>query len=179
MEPTERRDPPLSFPHPSRPLSRSVKHRTLLAAVGAAIAVLAVATPTAQAGLDSERTVTIASSAPTEPQRGERYVETRLFFGTERPDGGPDVTDAQFMSFIDRNVTPHFPDGLTVQEGRGQWRDSNGTIERERSYELILLYPATEARHRDPLIQAVREAYVQAYAQDSVARLDESAFADF
>ncbi|MFF8846909.1 DUF3574 domain-containing protein [Streptomyces sp. NPDC015127] len=156
-----------------------MKHRTLLAVVGAAIAVLAVAAPNARAGLDGDRTVSIASSATTQVQRGERYLETRLFFGTERPDGGPDVTDAQFMSFIDRHVTPDFPDGLTIQEGRGQWRDSNGTIERERSYELTLLYPATEARERDPLIEAIREAYVKTYAQDSVARLDEPTLADF
>ncbi|MEV4330603.1 DUF3574 domain-containing protein [Streptomyces sp. NPDC049597] len=156
-----------------------MKHRTLLTALGAAIAALAVAAPTAQAGLDGERTVSITSSATTQVQRGERYVETRLFFGTERPDGGRAVTDAQFMSFVDRHVTPGFPDGLTIQEGSGQWRDSHGRIERERSYELILLYPATEARQRDPFIEAVREAYVKTYAQDSVARLDEPTLADF
>ncbi|MDQ1011451.1 hypothetical protein QFZ82_005936 [Streptomyces sp. V4I23] len=169
----------MSTPNPSRPHARSVKHRTLLTALGTVIAVLAVAAPTARDGLDGERTVSIASSATTQVQRGERYVETRLFFGTERPDGGPAVTDAQFMSFIDSHVTPGFPDGLTIQEGSGQWRDSNGTIERERSYELTLLYPATEARQRDPLIEAVREAYVKAYAQDAVARLDEPTLADF
>lgn len=163
----------------SRPLPRSVKQRTLLAGVGAAIAVLAVAAPTAQAGLGTGRTVSIAPSPATAAVQGERYVETRLFFGTERPDGGPDVTDAQFMEFVDRHVTPAFPDGLTIQEGRGQWRDSRGAVERERSYELILLYPAAEAARRFPVIEAVRDAYVRAYAQDSVARLDEPTLADF
>ncbi|MFC9270159.1 DUF3574 domain-containing protein [Streptomyces zhihengii] len=164
-------------PKLSRPLPRSVKQRTLLAGVGAAIAVLAVAAPTAQAGLGTDRTVSIAPA--TTAVRGERYVETRLFFGTERPDGGPDVTDAQFMAFVDRHVTPGFPDGLTIQEGRGQWRDSRGAIERERSYELILLYPASEASRRFPVIEAIRDAYVRSYAQDSVARLDEPTLADF
>lgn len=89
------------------------------------------------------------------------------------------MTGEQFRSFIDRTVTPAFPDGLTVQEGRGQWRDSNGVIERERSYELILLYPASEARLRDPQIERIRTAYEKAYAQDSVARLDERTLADF
>ncbi|MET9664270.1 DUF3574 domain-containing protein [Streptomyces sp. NPDC006475] len=110
---------------------------------------------------------------------GSAYVETRLFFGTERPDGGPDVTDEQFMAFVDRSVTPGFPDGLTVQDGRGQWRDANGTIEKERSYELTLLYPASQARARGPLIERIREAYRAAYGQESVARLDEPTLADF
>lgn len=95
------------------------------------------------------------------------------------PRRGPDVTDTQFRSFIDRVVTPRFPEGLTVQEGRGQWRDSNGVIERERSYELILLYPASEARPRDSQIERIRAAYEKAYAQESVARLDERTLADF
>jgi Protein of unknown function (DUF3574) len=101
-----------------------------------------------------------------------------LFFGTERRDGRPDVTDRQFMAFIDRSVTPGFPSGPTVQEGRGQWRDVNGTIERERSYELILLCPAAEARVRDPQIERIREACIKAYAQESVARPDEPTLAD-
>ncbi|MBW5255109.1 DUF3574 domain-containing protein, partial [Streptomyces sp. P01-B04] len=111
--------------------------------------------------------------------RGKAYIETRLFFGTERPDGGPDVTDRQFLDFIDSEVTPRFPNGLTIQDGRGQWRDSNGVIERERSYELTLLYPASEARLRDPQIERIRNAYEKAYAQDSVARLEEHTTAGF
>lgn len=149
-----------------------LKQRAVLAVAGAAVAVLAVGAPAATAALDSEQTK--SSKAPS-----ARYIETRLFFGTERPDGGPDVTDRQFMAFIDRSVTPSFPSGLTIQDGRGQWRDSNGTIERERSYELILLYPASQAKARDPHIERVREAYKRAYAQESVARLDDPIRADF
>lgn len=153
-----------------------LKQRTFLAVAGATVSVLAVAAPAATAALDSEQSSASASAAAA---RGAAYVETRLFFGTERPDGGPDVTDPQFMAFIDRSVTPIFPSGLTIQDGRGQWRDSNGAIERERSYELILLYPAGEALARDPQIERIREAYVKAYAQESVARLDEPTRVDF
>lgn len=89
------------------------------------------------------------------------------------------MTDRQFLAFIDAEVTPRFPNGLTIQDGRGQWRDSNGVIERERSYELTLFYPASEARLRDPQIERIRNAYEKAYAQDSVARLEERTTADF
>jgi hypothetical protein len=144
--------------------------RTRLA-VGTASVLLFAGAPVAYATLTGEK--------PQEAVRGTAYVETRLFFGTERPDGGPAVTDRQFMNFVDRKVTPAFPDGLTVQDGRGQWRDSHGTIERERSYELILLYPAGRARAADPGIERIRDAYEKEFGQESVARLDERMRADF
>ncbi|MER6997659.1 DUF3574 domain-containing protein [Streptomyces sp. NPDC000410] len=145
--------------------------RTRVAVAAAAVASLAVGAPAAYAALDEDRAVVAA--------RGQEYVQTRLFFGTERPDGGPTVTDRQFSAFIDRHVTPAFPDGLTVQDGQGQWRDATGTIERERSFELILLYPAAESGAKDRSIERIRTKYEKLYAQESVARLDETVQADF
>ncbi|MFK4067838.1 DUF3574 domain-containing protein [Streptomyces sp. NPDC029674] len=153
---------------------------TRLAVAAVATTVLAVGAPAAYASLDDDGpTRSAGSAAASTVARGKPYTETRLFFGTERPDGGPAVTDKQFMAFIDKEVTPGFPDGLTIQDGRGQWRDSNGRIERERSYELILLYPTTEARRRDTQIEEIRSDYEKAFAQDSVARLDERTRVDF
>ncbi|MFH8486371.1 DUF3574 domain-containing protein [Streptomyces longisporoflavus] len=177
----------------ARTLSRvSRVSRTRLAVAAAVTAVLAVGAPAAYASLDTDTdtrangttgasgtTGTSGTTTTAHVSRGDAYTETRLLFGTERPDGGPDVTDKQFMKFIDDEVTPSFPDGLTVQDGRGQWRDSNGKIERERSYELILLYPTTQAHKRDALIEDIREDYVKEYAQDSVARLDDRVRVDF
>ncbi len=145
--------------------------RAVLTSVGL---LLAVAAPTAYATLDDADT-----PAPAEPRRGQPYVETQLFFGTARPDGGPAVTDRQFMSFVDKEVTPEFPDGLTIQSGRGQWRDASGTIEKERSYELILLYPRTEADSSDRRIEEIRRAYEKAFGQEAVARVDDEARVDF
>ncbi|MGP4045665.1 DUF3574 domain-containing protein [Streptomyces sp. 2A115] len=144
--------------------------RTRLA-VATASALLFAGAPVAYATLTGEKS--------QDAVRGAAYVETRLFFGTERPGGGPAVTDRQFMDFVDRKVTPAFPDGLTVQDGRGQWRDAYGTIERERSYELILLYPAGRAGAADPGIERIRDAYEKEFGQESVARLDERMRADF
>ncbi|MFD7620849.1 DUF3574 domain-containing protein [Streptomyces sp. NPDC059802] len=154
------------------------KH-TALTATATALAVLTVGTPVAYATLGDEAPAASRPTASALASRGKAYIETRLFFGTERPDGGPDVTDRQFLAFIDEEVTPRFPNGLTIQDGRGQWRDSNGVIERERSYELTLLYPVSEARVRDAQIERIRDAYEKAYAQDSVARLEERTTADF
>ncbi|MGW0732386.1 DUF3574 domain-containing protein [Streptomyces sp. NPDC002851] len=156
----------------------SRRTRLAVAVAGVALSAFAVGAPAAYASLDdSPKTGAPRTSAAK--AEGEAYVETRLFFGTERPDGGPDVTEQQFLRFIDREVTPRFPDGLTVQEGRGQWRDASGTIERERSYELILLYPKAEAPARDKQVEQIRTAYMHEYGQESVARLDDRLTADF
>ncbi|MGW1405873.1 DUF3574 domain-containing protein [Streptomyces sp. NPDC002403] len=155
------------------------KKRTALTTTAVALAVLTVSTPVAYATLGDEAPAASRSTAQAVASRGQAYVETRLLFGTERPDGGPAVTDRQFLAFIDEEVTPRFPNGLTVHDGRGQWRDSHGVIERERSYEVTLLYPASEARVRDIRIERIRDAYEKAYAQDSVARIEERTTADF
>lgn len=152
-------------------MPRTAATRTRLG-VAAALTTLTVGAPAAYASLDKEPASAVEA-------RGDAYVETRLLFGTERPDGGPDVTDRQFMAFVDREVTPRFPQGLTVQTGRGQWKDANGTVERERSYELVLLYPAGNAPARDGQVERIREAYIEAYAQEAVARLDDRVSADF
>ncbi|MGW3310460.1 DUF3574 domain-containing protein [Streptomyces sp. NPDC001073] len=144
------------------------RNRSALAVAGL---LLAAAAPTAYASLDT-------GTAPA-PTRGTPYIETRLFFGTERPDGGPAVTERQFAAFVDKEVTPGFPDGLTVQDGRGQWRDRNGRVEKERSYELILLYPVSAAGANDRRIEGVRRAYEKAFGQDAVARVDDRTRVDF
>ncbi|WSS46609.1 DUF3574 domain-containing protein [Streptomyces sp. NBC_01187] len=128
------------------------------------------------AALDEERAPSASSAVPA---RGKAYVETRLFFGTANPDGGPAVTDKQFRAFIDKHVTPRFPAGLTVQVGRGQWRDKRGVIERERSYELTVVYPASESSGHDPDIQRVRALYQRLFNQESVLRTDEPTKVDF
>ncbi|GGT17985.1 DUF3574 domain-containing protein [Streptomyces chromofuscus] len=146
--------------------------RTRLA-VATVAALLAVGAPTAYATLGEE-----GPAAPT-PVRGEPYAETRLLFGTARPGGGPVVTDRQFMAFVDEEVTPDFPDGLTVQSGRGQWRHAGGTIGKERSYELVLLYPVGEAASRDRRIEEIRRDYEKAFGQESVGRVDQRVRVDF
>jgi hypothetical protein len=54
---------------------------------------------------------------------GEIFFRTELFFGLSRSNG-PDVTEEEFQHFIDTEVTPRFPDGLTLLSGKGQFKDS-------------------------------------------------------
>ncbi|MFI1282874.1 DUF3574 domain-containing protein [Streptomyces sp. NPDC020858] len=110
---------------------------------------------------------------------GEPYQETRLYFGTERADGRGLVGEQEFMRFLDREITPAFPEGLTLHDGYGQWRGQDGKIVREASYEVVLLYPEKEAGERSTRIERIRQAYEDRYQQDSVGRSDDKVSAEF
>lgn len=105
------------------------------------------------------------------------WQRTELYFGSSKPDGTV-VTEAEFMQFIDTTVTPRFPDGLTVLTGYGQFRNSAGQIIKERSMELILLYPLT-MRDAHRRIEEIRAAYKQMFQQESVLRVDSLAAVSF
>jgi hypothetical protein len=92
-----------------------------------------------------------------------------LLFGADRAGGAP-VSEAEWSLFLDREVTPRFPDGLTVLDGAGQWRGGNGGIVRERSRLLVIWYRPTANSEAD--IEAIRAAYRQRFNQESVLRAD-------
>ncbi len=110
---------------------------------------------------------------------GAPYQETRLYFGTERQDGRGPVGEKEFMRFLDLEITPAFPEGLTLHDGYGQWRGQDGKIVREASYEVVLLYPEKEAGERNTRIERIRQAYEDRYQQDSVGRSDDKVSAEF
>ena len=100
---------------------------------------------------------------------GESFLRTELYFGSEKP--GADVTKEQFDGFVDGEVTPRFPDGLTSLAGYGQFKGSDGEIVEERSFVLILLYPADDEEANGE-IEEIRAAYERAFDQESVLRVD-------
>ncbi len=110
---------------------------------------------------------------------GEPYQETRLYFGSERPGGQGPVGEGEFTRFLDREITPAFPEGLTVHHGRGQWRGQDGRIVHETSYEVVLLYPEKEAQERGAHIEHIRRTYEHRFRQDSVGRSDDKVSAGF
>lgn len=101
----------------------------------------------------------------------QAFLRTELFFGSAKPDGTA-VTEAEWRRFLDQEITPRFPDGLTVLTGIGQFRNSSGMIIQERSMVLILLYPLPTWRSSSEKIEQIREAYKRAFQQESVLRAD-------
>jgi hypothetical protein len=91
-----------------------------------------------------------------------------LFFGRSIPGGGG-VSEAQGRPFLDEDVTPRFPDGLTIFDAQGQWR-SAGVVEHENSKVVRLL--AIEIADLDARLAAVMAAYLKRFHQRSVLRYD-------
>jgi hypothetical protein len=107
---------------------------------------------------------------------GSRFMRTELVFGMSRS-SGPDITESEFQGFIDDQVTPRFPDGLTVLSGNGQFRDARGTIVQEKSKLLILLYPFDRKASRT--VDEIRLEYQGMFQQQSVLRIDEEQCVSF
>jgi hypothetical protein len=124
---------------------------------GAAIALFLSACAPAPTSRETE-----ACAAPA----SERVIAT-MYFG--RNIGGVlGVSESQWDAFVDSEITPRFPDGLTVTDTQGQWRDSEtGAIVREPSKQLTL-FLADETRGRAALDE-IAAAYKRQFQQQAVA----------
>lgn len=91
----------------------------------------------------------------------ESMVTAELLFGSGR------VGDAAWKDFLDREITPRFPEGLTVFDAAGQWRDpAHGAVTRERS-KVVLIVFRVDPQAQDRL-NAIAQAYKRRFNQRSV-----------
>ncbi|MCA0316913.1 MAG: DUF3574 domain-containing protein [Proteobacteria bacterium] len=103
--------------------------------------------------------------APSCPPGGRERVVADLMFG-RNIGGAPGVSERSFARFVDAEVTPRFPDGLTIFDTRGQYRSANGALIREPG-KVITIVLADEARDL-PRLAEVAEAYKRRFRQESV-----------
>ncbi len=102
-------------------------------------------------------------------------MRAELFFG--RNIGGElGVSDRQWTQFVARELTPRFPNGLTVIDGKGQWR-GDSTIMRETSKIVIVVLTDTADAH--DRLAAVTAAYKKHFAQKSVGFVTQPVCAAF
>jgi hypothetical protein len=101
----------------------------------------------------------------------ERYFRTELYFGRDRPNGSV-VSDDEWNEFLDREVTTRFPEGFTVLDGLGQYKDKSGSIIRENSKVIVFLYPRKARKAAGTRIDEIRAAYCKRFDQESVMRID-------
>jgi len=88
------------------------------------------------------------------------------------------ASEARWKQFLGREVTPRFPDGLTVYETTGQWRDPRtAAIGRERSRVLRIIVARGDAVADK--VAAVAEAYKKQFRQKSVGVLTREVCAAF
>jgi hypothetical protein len=104
-------------------------------------------------------------TAPLKPA-----LSIALYFGRDKPSGG-EVTDAEWGAFLTEVVTSRFPDGLSVFDSSGQYREPTGRIVRERSKRLVVIVFDSPA-HRAKLDEII-DAYKQRFGQYSVFRVEQ------
>jgi hypothetical protein len=104
------------------------------------------------------------------PAPAKPATQVDLYFGRDIAGKG-EVSEAQWARFVDEEITPRFPAGLTVTDARGQYRDSRtGRIDRERSKRLTLIVDNVATVR--PNLDAVAEAYKKRFQQQSVLRVE-------
>ena len=113
------------------------------------------------------------------PGATQGWVDTDLYFGlgpADHPDQG--ISESDWRAFLDREVTPRFPSGLSVVDVYGQWQSkSSDKVERLRSKMLIILHPDTVENRAK--IDAIRSAWKQKTGDQSVLRVTEPADVSF
>jgi hypothetical protein len=109
--------------------------------------------------LVAQTTAVAAQDLPCVPPQ-KPMLDIELLLGRAK------ASEARWRDFLAREVTPRFPDGLTVYETTGQWRDpARNAIVREKSRVLRIIVPADAPRDK---IEAVAEVYKKQFAQKSV-----------
>jgi hypothetical protein len=107
----------------------------------------------------------------------QRMLVAELFFGRGIKGREP-LTDAEWADFAAQTLTPNFPDGFTVFDGEGQWRNpQTGHIAGDRT--KILLVAVKREPDLARRLSAVIDAYKARFHQQSVGVITRDSCATF
>lgn len=132
----------------------------------------------AAAGIVAMGPLAACVTAPPIPCAGAGQAKTvvELYLGRNIGTGGT-VGEAAFRRFIDEEVTPRLPNGFTVLDGRGQWREHAGApIVREVTKVLVVALADAGERER---LDEVAQAYKARFDQKSVLTIARPACVGF
>ncbi len=94
---------------------------------------------------------------------------SELFFGMTHRRGAV-ISETDWDEFLANSVTARFPDGLSVMEARGQWRNpESGRLVRQPARVLVIIHP--DDAKSDASLEALREDYKARFDQISVLRV--------
>jgi uncharacterized protein DUF3574 len=80
----------------------------------------------------------------------------------------------QWQNFVDEEITSRFPNGFTIIDTQGQWRNRDGVTSRETGHELVII--AADAQTK---LGAIRDAYKRRFMQESVLLVESPVCAAF
>jgi hypothetical protein len=105
------------------------------------------------------------------PARAADAIQTNLYFGLTDEDGTT-ISEEAWRTFVFEEVTPRFPDGLTVIDAYGQSNPPASVAAMEGRYTkiLILVHPDTDAAAK--AVAEVKAAFMIRFERDSVFHTD-------
>lgn len=113
----------------------------------------------------------LSNNAQAACRPGLRQATTaQMFFGlnvgVERS-----VAEADWRKFLDTEVTPRFPDGLSVWDVAGQWTDPGGFLSKEPAKTLLIILPG--AAGDEAKLAAIIDLYKARFHQESVLLMEQ------
>jgi hypothetical protein len=110
----------------------------------------------------------VEPSRPDCPAGQGRLRTAQLFLGQ---DGASPEAKLALRRFIDEELTPRFPDGLTVLDGGAQWQGPENRLIRESAKVVVIVLP----RRRDAVrrLHAARAAYKARFHRDAGVQIAE------
>ncbi len=121
--------------------------------------------------------VTPASAQQLECRVGKPQQVAEMMFGRKIGDR-IGVSEAQWARFLDREITTRFPDGLSVIDAAGRWRDRARNVVVAEPSKLVQIVLPGNADDQDRLA-AIAEAYKKLFRQQSVGIIVRAACVSF
>ena len=112
---------------------------------------------------------------PSCPAGQESLRTAQLFLG--RKNVGPRASAPDLQRFIDKEITPRFPDGVTVVNGGAQWQGAENMLMRDAAKVVHIVMPAKGDLNGK--LEAVRKAYRARFKQESVVVITQPACVAF
>jgi len=108
---------------------------------------------------------TASAEEPACPPGTAPHTVAEVLFGRNIGEV-PGVSEEAWSRFVDEEITPRFPDGLTVIDSIGQWRNpASGRIVREPGKILRIILTEPTAM---PKLAEIAAAYKRRFHQQSV-----------
>jgi hypothetical protein len=114
------------------------------------------------------------AAAPACPPGQERLRTAQLFLGRQTP--GFAIQPWDLQRFVDQEITPRFPDGVTVLDGGAQWQGNENILIRDAAKVVLIVFPEKGDGGR---VAAVRAAYRQRFNQDTVVLVGQADCVEF
>ena len=102
-------------------------------------------------------------------QKPQQLIRTELYFAA--------IPLPEWDAFLEKEVTPRFPDGLSWFDVQGQWLGKSGRVVKLPSRVLVIIHSPTPEKDRS--VDEIRDAFKTKYRQQSVLRASFAASTSF